>query len=375
MNLWYLVFRTDSLTYTVCRALTELGHEATIWVTDPEHGVRAHTYNQSRLAEMDGVRIIGREPDRLPASIDRLIVQTHPRPAEAVRDLPLLAARARAITLISAGDRSREWREAMRLQWLEIRRLGARLRRVDRVLYKDGFHRHDLHGLLRPRRMVGFDVHSHFLHRADQFEAMHARDWDAATTRPYLVNFLGSQDPAVRKAILDAVRAQFHGADGSARVVRPGKAMYWHEYSDARPAGLPPTEFVAMLSRSDFTLCPRGYSRITHRPMEAMLRGSIPVLDAGELDLYGIELADGHNCIAVRGGRWLEAIERIVALPEVAIRHMRENLLAMRAALEYRQVARGICARLGIDAGPAARRDGGRNDAAPLAAASPGPQR
>ena len=374
MNLWYLVFRTDSLTFTVCRALRELGHEVMVWVTEPEHGIRPQTHDQARLAELDGVRIIGGDPARLPGSIDRLIVQTHPRPVEALHDLPLLAQRARAITLISAGDCSREWRQAMRLQWLEIRRLGSRLRRVDRVLYKDGFHRRDLHGLLRPRRIVGFDVHSHFLRRADHFDAMHARNWDAATVRPYLLNFLGSQDPAARKAILDAVRMQFIGADGAPRVVRPGKSMFWHEYSDAHPAGLSPTEFVAILTRSDFTLCPRGYSRVTHRPMEAMLRGSIPVLDAGELNLYGIDLADGNNCIAVPAGRWPEAVERIVALPEAAVRHMRENLLAMRAELEYRLIARGICARLGIDTAPVARHEGGRG-AAPLAAASPGADR
>jgi hypothetical protein len=286
-----------------------------------------------------------------------------------------MAGRSRAITLISAGDRNRGWRDAVKLQWLELRHLGGRLRRVDRVLYKDGFHPRDMHGLLRPRQAIGFDVHSHFLHREDHFAAMHAQDWDAPTVRPILANFLGSQDPASRKAVLDAVRAQFHGPGEEPSVVRPGKTMYWHEYSDAKPAGLPPTEFVAMLSRSDFTLCPRGYSLVTHRPLEAMLRGSIPVLGAGELDLYGIELADGYNCIAVRDGDWPEAIERIVTLPEHTIRHMRENILGMRPSLEYRQIARGICARLGVDTGATACARGGRDAAAPLAAVTSGENR
>jgi hypothetical protein len=353
MNIWHLVFRTDSLTYTVGRALQECGHELSVWVVDPEHGVRASTYNQSRIAETPGVHILGREPSRLPAVIDRLIVQMHPRPSEAARDVPLLAERARAITLISAGDRSRAWRDAMKLQWLEMRSLGGRLRLVDRVLYKDGFYRADLFRPLRRRQVVGFDVHSHFLHRKEQFDAMHGHDWDVPTERPILVNFLGSQDPAERKSVLDSVRHLFHAPDGGPRPVGTGKTMFWHEYSDARPAGLPPTEFVAMLTRSDFTLCPRGYSLVTHRPMEAMLRGSIPVLGDGELDLYGIELVDGHNCIAVAAGRWPEAIERIVALRQDQIRAMRANLLALRPALEYRQVARGICDRLGVTAEPA----------------------
>lgn len=349
MNLWHLVFRTDSLTYTIGRALSELGHEVSIWVVDPDYGSRPEDHTQKRLADMQAVRIVRRDRAKLPAGIDRLIVQAFPRPAEALRDLPLLAAGARAITLISSGDRSRRWRDAMRLQWLELRTLGPHARRVDRVLYKDGFHGADLHGAFRSRCTVGFDVHSHFLYRADQFDAMHAQDWDARTQRPFLANFLGSQDPSPRKAILDAVRHLFVASSGEARIVRPGKSMFWHEYSDAKPAGLAPTEFVNMLTRSDFTLCPRGYSLVTHRPLEALLRGSIPVLGAHELDLYGIELVDGRNCIAVADDGWLAAIERITRLPESAIVTMRENVLAMRPALAYRQVARGICARLGVE--------------------------
>ena len=65
--------------------------------------------------------------------------------------------------------------------------------------------------------------------------------------------------------------------------------MFWHEYSDASPIGLDPAEFVRRLTDSDFTLCPRGYSRVTHRPVEALLRGSVPVIAADEIDLYGID--------------------------------------------------------------------------------------
>ena len=86
--------------------------------------------------------------------------------------------------------------------------------------------------------------------------------------------------------------------------------------------------------------------------MEALMRGSIPVLRADELDLYGIELADGHNCSAVERGLWAVAIERLAGFPESLIAGMRENVLAMRPALEYRQVAKGICRRLGLEPEP-----------------------
>jgi hypothetical protein len=351
MNLWHLVFRTDSLTYTICRALRECGHEVSVWVVDPEFGTRPNDRIQNRLAATEGVRIVGRDFSQLPKTIDRLVVQSFPRPAEAVRDVPALAARARSITLISAGDRSRRWRDAMKLQWLETRSFGTLARRIDRILYKDGFHRRDLHGLYRRRQVVGFDVHSQFLHGAGDFDAIHARDWEVRGERPFLANFLGSQDPAARKAVLDSIRHLFVEPAGEPKRPRPGKSMYWLEYSDALPAALPAADFVRMLSRSDFTLCPRGYSLVTHRPIEALLRGSIPVLDAAELDLYGIELADGYNCIAVPAGRWPQAIERLTGIPETAIVAMRENIRAMReVALDYRQLARAICARLGLEA-------------------------
>jgi hypothetical protein len=357
LNLWLLVFQPDSLTYTLCRALQECGFTASVWVVDPDYGTQVQTQIQRRIAGTAGMQVAPRDPDLLPATIDRLIVQMFPRPADTVRDVPLLASRARAVTLITAGDRSRQWRDAIKAQWLEIKALGGSLRRIDRVIYKDGIHRRaDLFALQRRRQVVGFDAHSQFLHDAALFAAIHARDWQPEHNRPILASFLGCQDPAPRKRILDSVRHLFLTPSGGAVSPRPGKTMFWHEYSDASPIGLPPAEFVAMLARSDFSLCPRGYSLVTHRPIEAMLRGSIPVLSRDELDLYGLDLADGHNCIAVEPGRWAEAIERVAALSERKIKTMREAIVAMRdTVLDYPLLARDICGRLGLTA-PAARR-------------------
>jgi hypothetical protein len=124
--------------------------------------------------------------------------------------------------------------------------------------------------------------------------------------------------------------------------------MYWHEYSDAAPNGLAPEEFVKLLTQSDFTLCPRGYSVVTHRPIEALLRGSIPVLASDELDLYGIDLEDGMNCIGVRDGRWSEAVQRILAADENSMVAMRTRIHAMfRAKLAYDAIAERIRSRVG----------------------------
>lgn len=351
MNVWHLVYRVDSLTYTVARALSHGGHDVCVWVVQPnqDYGLSEGIYRA--LLDTPRVDFIGRDESRLPAAIERLIVQTHPRPLESTRDAPLLARRARAITVISAGDRNRSWRSAVKVQWLEARRLWRELGKVDHVLYKDGAHPRDLFGWIKPRSNLGFDVHSQFLHDEQLFHLMHARDWDPAAPRPFLVNFLGCRDPEIRATTIDAARSSL---DESARgngvlSTRFGKPAFWHEYTNAAPVGLEPRKFLAVLAQSDFTLCPRGYSLVTHRPVEALLRGSIPVLAANELDLYGFVLRHGENCFAVEDGRWAEAVAELARVDERELVRMRSNIRAMfEADLSYDAVAKRLRLRLGV---------------------------
>ena len=349
MNVWHLVYAADSLTYTLAKALSWGGYDTSVWIVDPEFDRRAPDGIQRNLRQTPRVRLVPHDASALPNVIDRLIVQVFPRPIDALNDVGALAARARRITLISAGDRSRSRKVAMKLQWLEARKLARHAFKVDRVLYKDGFYPRDLLGLLWPRRVTGFDVHSQFLQNQDLFAAMHARDWDPGARRSILANFLGSQDPESRKRILDAVRSWFVNSGDNRNRLPDGKSMFWHEYSDAAPVGLAPTEFVRRLTDSDFTLCPRGYSLVTHRPIEALLRGSIPVLATNELDLYGLELADGENCIGVPEDRWDEAMQRLATIGEAEIVRMRHNIAAMFAdGLDYDAVARRLRACIGV---------------------------
>jgi len=349
MNVWHLVFRTESLTYTVAKALSVGGHDVFVWVVNPEFDAARAGGIQKRLRDTPHVRIVAGDDSRLPSEIDRLIVQVHPRPTESLADVDPLASRARRITLITAGDRSRAWREAMKLQWFETRRLARHADRIDRVLYKDGFHPFDLHRLSMRRLPLGFDAHSHFLHDPEAFRAIHARDWDPDARRPIRANFLGSKDPAIRTSVLDTVRPLFRRAGENPTPASTGKSMFWHEYSDAAPDVLDPLEFVKVLTRSDFTLCPRGYSRVTHRPIEALLRGSIPVLAADELDLYGIPLEEGVNCVGVPRDEWARAVAELADFGEQELARMRANIHAMFARyLDYAAISQGIRVRLGI---------------------------
>ena len=350
MNVWYLVFRPESLTYTVAKALSYGGHDVFIWVVDPMRDEGAPDGIRRRIREIPRVKIIASEQARLPDVIDRLIVQVFPRPMESIQDIGPLARRARNITLITAGDRSHSWRGALQLQWLELRKLALHAYKIDRVLFKDGFYPHDLLGLFKNRRAVGFDVHSQFLHDSTLFHAMHARDWNPEAPRPIRVNFLGSRDPSNRARILDTLRPMFPSASGGSASAVHGMIGYWHEYPDVAPIGLDPLEFVSVLSRSDFTLCPCGYSLVTHRPIEALLRGSIPVLSANELDLYGIDLIDGTNCVGVQDGHWSQALQQLAGTKEQTLIEMRRNVHAMfDSDLRYETISKGIRIRLGVE--------------------------
>ena len=353
MHVWYLVFVADSLTYTIARALSQGGHEISVYPVSVLREARRPDAIQRRLMETPRVRFVDPRDAALPGDIERLIVQVFPRPADSIVEVDRLAARARRISLITAGDRSRSWRTANELQWREARRLVRAAGCIDRVLYKDGYHRRDLLGLVKPRDVVGFDVHSQFLHDPALYAAMHARDWDPQSRRKYRVNFLGSQDPPERKAVLDAVRQFFPSAAGET-AHRSGPPMFWHEYSDANPVGVPPREFVQLLTDSDFTLCPRGYSLVTHRPVEALLRGSIPVLAQEEIDLYGVDLVDGENCVGVPDGRWEETVRRLVNTDPSEIPRMRSNAFAMfERRLDYDALARRLRQRIGVPDGAA----------------------
>jgi hypothetical protein len=346
MDICHLVSRSDSLTYTVAKALTHGGHDVYVWEALPPERSQPVSKIRERLVNIPGVKITSGRDDIVPAQYNRLIIQIFPRLMEHAHVIGPLASRARRITVVTAGDRSHPWRTALRLQRRELGVLLPWLHRVERIGYKDGFYAFDLYALFKSRRVVGFDIHSQFLHDAQAFAAIHAPDWDVEAQRRYLANFLGSQDPKARKLVLDAVRPFFSGS-GSGSIAR---LSFWHEYSDAVPNGMEWPRFLGVLSDSNFTLCPPGYSLVTHRPMEALLRGSIPVLHENELDLYGIGLVDGVNAIAVLPGQWAATMERLAGLPEDRVIAMRKNIWSLvESHIHYEACSRRMRSRLGME--------------------------
>lgn len=351
MSVCLLALWSDSLTYTIAKALAFSGHRAQIWIADVERDRGSQWSLSARIAGIPGVTLVTDRDARPPERIGRLIVQGHPQLPRFRHLLDLLASRAATITVISAGDRSRTPPLARRLQWQEWRWYGRWLFKVSRVAYKDGFHGLDLWGLWKPRRVVGFDAHSKILQDDGLFQALHAHDWTVEACRPYRANFLGSRDPEARARILESIEPYFTAEAGHPGSQSP-KPMRWLAYSDTQPAALSGQAFLEVLTQSDFTLAPPGYSLVTHRPVEALLRGSIPVLHSSELDLYDLDLRDGETCIAVPQGGWADAMRRILAMDEEVIQGMRRAIAALvPAKVAYPALARDIARRLGVEEG------------------------
>lgn len=348
MQVYILALWSDSLTYTMAKALAFCGHQVSVWIADVERDSQSEWSLSKRIAAIPGANVLADVAARTPEQIERLIVQGHPLLLNYSGALDRLAARAEYMTVVSCGDRNRAYRQALRIQWRERRWYGRWMKKLDRIAYKDGYYPVDLFVMAATRRVVGFDAHSHFLNNETLFRTIHAADWDADTRRPARANFLGSRDPQVRGRILDSVETLFTRPSRSHP--GPDKAMIWHVFTDAKPAPLAPEEFLRILSESDFTLAPPGYSLVTHRPVEALLRGSIPVLNENELDLYDLGLENGVNCIAVPQGKWFTAIEHIIRMDESEVAGMRRNIQSLVAErVAYPALARDIGMRLGIE--------------------------
>ncbi|WP_245802446.1 hypothetical protein [Desulfacinum hydrothermale] len=125
--------------------------------------------------------------------------------------------------------------------------------------------------------------------------------------------------------------------------------MFWHEYTDSSGSGVSAADYVRILSQSDFVLCPPGYSLVTHRPIEALLRGAVPILNEKEVDLYGLEMRHGVHCIAVKDDRWEEAVLHALDLPREKVRSMRRRIHALRDRLSYHETSKAMCRRLGLE--------------------------
>jgi len=144
---------------------------------------------------------------------------------------------------------------------------------------------------------------------------------DVDAPRRWRIGFLGNRQPPERTARLVECRKALVGVD----------RVQWHEYGDGASngrRGIAPMEYITALSEMDFCISPPGWSWYTHRTIEALVRGSIPIIEDPEV--YGLALRDNETCIIARSDNWGATVQRALKMSEADIRRMRRSVIALR---------------------------------------------
>src|SRR6266540_3294024 len=141
--------------------------------------------------------------------------------------------------------------------------------------------------------------------------------------RQWRLGFLGNREPPERTVRLAQCKGAIAGAESR---------VNWREYGGwetIEPRGLVPMEYMQALSDLDFCLSPPGWGlQWTHRTIEALVRGAIPVLE--DPQAHGLDLRDGENCIIAKSDDWGSAVRRALNYAEADVRRMRGNVVALR---------------------------------------------
>ena len=134
--------------------------------------------------------------------------------------------------------------------------------------------------------------------------------------------------------------AESHIRGGALRpLVGRGPDYFVGSPSDAAGAYGPAGDFVPLMSRADFTLCPAGFRRWSVRLVQAILAGSLPVL-----------LSDGYVLPFAHRIPWDSFLVRV---PERDVASVPDMLRAMpvderRARVEAMRAARPLFTRSGV---------------------------
>ncbi len=208
------------------------------------------------------------------------------------------------------------------------------LLRTESIGYIDGLYDFDVFSFFSRKYIIGFDVHSEFLEYKKLKSLMFAFEWMPQVSRKFKINYMGNINPQTRAQIIKKIKSFLDESNLKFKVL-------WIDYGNriSETRGVSPEKYIEYLSESDFTLCPPGYERVTHRVIEALVRGSIPVINEDELYLYDMNLQNEVNCIAVKDGDWIAAIQKILRIKDNQLIQMRYNILAMKEKYLLPEVA------------------------------------
>jgi hypothetical protein len=335
-----VVEQVEFFTFTIAHAVVSAGWRVVILADPTRNTSKQNELYIQRLSALPGVSI---EMGFQPIDLEFLYVElTRQTPRDRINYYNRRAQRIGIMTFCARPT----WMRTVLAELLDARGCLRCVLRATRVVYVEGYRAIDLFGLLGTRRHLGIDVHSQYLLDPDLRNRMFALDWEPGVRRPHRLNFMGSTSPELRERILGDVEASLtrRGASLARSLDEPGEILW---FGAARVSW---DQFSGVVAGCDFTLCPPGHVRVTHRVVEALVRGSIPILHADELQLYDLDLESGKNCIAVPPGRWGKTVLAAIDTPLESLVRMRENILAMRE--KYLSIAASnqrLCVRLGIE--------------------------
>lgn len=191
-------------------------------------------------------------------------------------------------------------------------------------------------------------THPQFLTSPAYRQAMFGERPSLTPFRRFRLGFIGNRQPPERDAVLRRIRywlerqpaIRLHEEFGPETNEPDGSLdVLWIEYGDDDSRrGLPPDRYIDALDSLDFCLCPLGWGgNWTHRVVEALLRGAIPITE--NEDRYNLGLIDREHCIVVHGGDWEEAVERALKLTPECIAEMRRKISTLAEHRMHPRVA------------------------------------
>ena len=249
-------------------------------------------------------------------------------------------------------------------------RYGRFLPRTRRFLLRGGRNFLRLPLLLACGAPMGYFVNPDFLRDIELRQSLFETDWPTDEKRPLRLLFAGNPEPAVRRKIVEELTQHLAAQPGwpicrslpeceEHNRQNTGKpAVLWMVRGSAddlnwqsRGDSIPPRRWAAVLTSADFSVCPPGYEAKTHRVIESLLCGSIPVLDCP--DEYDIGLEHGVNCLVAGKNTWKEIMSQALNFSHEQIVTMRKNVrLCKERFLSPNVAGRHLTQKCGLKAEP-----------------------
>jgi hypothetical protein len=302
--------------------------------------------------------------------VDCLLYQVeHTRPRYP-KELLAWMEKARWVTAWNTNYAEKIWWQFLIADLVRAVRSAEFLRRTRRVVMACG------RTGLRPTALFsrtyrqGYFVHPKFLHEPELYAEMFDAGWSAESQRPVRLIFSGNPVPEARRQLIAELksclikRSRVHLIDHYEKLQmmttqspneNEAALVLWMVRADPqdpqwslRRDVIPPAQWPSMLRMCDFAFCPPGDERKTHRVVEALLQGVIPILDCPEE--YDLGLRDGINCLVVRNRKWAKVLHRALDMRTEEIIRLRKAVQELALAeLHPVGTARRWLQRLGLD--------------------------